>query len=105
MYRGAPYLKSTVEQARPSAKTTLARGKMTFARDIQLESNIFIESAEGASAIFIRIKNAFRVDFQTLSFALVQVSSQTRLAPTKRLLHMRPFLRLRCTPASLIYNF
>ena len=61
MYRGAPYLKSTVAQARPSAKTTLAQGKMTFARDIQFENDILIASAEGPSAIFKRIKNAFFV--------------------------------------------
>ena len=57
MYRGTPYLKSAVAQAWPSAKTTLAREKMTYARDIQFENNIFNASAEGASAIFMGIKN------------------------------------------------
>ena len=56
MYRGAHYFKSTVVQARPSAKTTLAWGKITVARDIQFENNIPHASAEGASAIFIGIK-------------------------------------------------
>ena len=56
MYRGAHYFKSTVVQARPSAKTTLARGKFTVARDIQFENNIINASAEGASVIFICIK-------------------------------------------------
>ena len=59
MYRVALYLKSTDAQARPSAKTTLARGKTTFACDIQFENNVFNASAEGASAIFIGINKCF----------------------------------------------
>ena len=61
MYRGAPYLKSTVAQAPPSAKSTRIRAKTTFARDIKFENNVFNESAEGASAIFIGINKCFFV--------------------------------------------
>ena len=85
MYRGAHSLKSTVVQARPSAKTTLGRGKITFARDIQFGNNIINASAEGASAIFIGMlfvwiskhchshTNDTRADETTVAYATVKM--------------------------------
>ena len=59
MCRGAPYLKSTDAQARPSGKTT-------FARDIKFENNVFNASAEGASAIFMGINKCFLCGFPNI---------------------------------------
>ena len=82
------YLKSTVAQARPSLRATLAQTEWHSRTIFYLKYHLVNASAEGASAMFDAFKDkcvhTMWVSVKFI-FALARVSSKTTLARTKPL--------------------